>query len=197
MADGIITKECLDVLKATSDVTGSDRFMVPDTIWRTLCADRDEKGERASRHCQAAMLHLLKMSCDRPVSQGLAYLLDEVSSIDPEELLDLEMPVYVEQFLKVVRDVVWNRRAFRLEWQNDVDKTSVGLVPRHAKTGDHICILYGCTVPVVLRKLADVPDASSWQLLGDAYVHGIMDGEVISSSSRKVLQSLEAQFKIL
>ena len=197
MADGIITKGCLDILKATSDVTGLDRFMVPDTIWRTLCADRDEKGERAPRLYQTAALHLLKMSCDRPLLQGSAHLLDEVSSIDPEELLDLEMPVHVEQFLKIVRDVVWNRRIFRLEWQNDVDKSSVGLVPRNAKAGDHICILYGCTVPVVLRRQIDVTNASSWQLLGDAYVHGIMDGEVISSSSWKTLQSLEAHFKIL
>jgi hypothetical protein len=197
MADAIVTKECIDILRAASHGSCPDHVDVPDTIWRTLCADRDERGERAPYFYQAAMLHLLEISSGYPESDSLPHLLDEMSSIDPEEVLDLEMPEYVEQFLMVIRDVIWNRRTFRLKWKNNASKISVGLAPQQAKVGDQVCILYGCTVPVVLRQLTHATDGSSWHLIGDAYVHGIMDGEVISSSSSEALKSLETEFKIL
>jgi hypothetical protein len=197
MADAIVTKECIDILRAASHGSCPDHVDVPDTIWRTLCADRDERGERAPYFYQAAMLHLLEISSGHWESDSLPHLLDEMSSIDPEEVLDLEMPEYVEQFLMVIRDVIWNRRTFRLKWKNNASKISVGLAPQDAKVGDQVCILYGCTVPVVLRQLTHATDGSSWHLIGDAYVHGIMDGEVISSSSSEALKSLETEFKML
>jgi hypothetical protein len=48
----------------------------------------------------------------------------------------------------------------------------VGLTPCHSEPGDIICILYGCVVPFVLRR-----NGAGYQLIGEAYVHGIMDGE--------------------
>ncbi len=48
----------------------------------------------------------------------------------------------------------------------------VGLVPSHAEVGDAIFIIYGAIVPFTIR------DADNGQLesVGEAYVHGIMDG---------------------
>lgn len=53
-------------------------------------------------------------------------------------------------------------------------ETSFGLCPPRTKEGDIICILHGCSVPVVLR-----PTADGMELVGEAYVHGIMDGEAL------------------
>ncbi|KAE9368031.1 hypothetical protein N431DRAFT_290645, partial [Stipitochalara longipes BDJ] len=53
----------------------------------------------------------------------------------------------------------------------------IGTVPREAEVGDFVCILAGCDVPVVLRKIADSGD-NTYTLVSGAYVHGIMDGEV-------------------
>lgn len=54
-------------------------------------------------------------------------------------------------------------------------KGYIGLVPAKAREGDHICVLYGCSVPVILRKKGD-----HYVLIGESYVHGIMDGEALS-----------------
>lgn len=47
----------------------------------------------------------------------------------------------------------------------------IGLVPHMAKSGDHVVVFYGGTVPYVLRE---VP--GGYLLVGDSYVHGIMHG---------------------
>lgn len=51
----------------------------------------------------------------------------------------------------------------------------VGLVPSSAQQGDMICVLFGCSVPVIIRKLND-----HHVFIGESYVHGIMDGQVIT-----------------
>lgn len=196
MSDGMISKECISILRAASHEPQSEMDELPDTIWRTLCADRDEKGERAPFSYQEAMLHLLELSSKEHEPKSLLDLLDEMSSIDPEELLEMELPEHVEQFLTVIRDITWNRRTFRIKRNMHIVETMVGLIPQHAKVGDQICILYGCSVPVVLRKLPTSTDKSDWQLIGEAYVHGIMDGEIMSSSSFKALQSTKVEFTI-
>jgi hypothetical protein len=43
-----------------------------------------------------------------------------------------------------------------------------------------ICILFGASVPVVLRA-DSVGDDSDFRLIGECYVHGIMDGEAMHS----------------
>ncbi|TVY15382.1 hypothetical protein LARI1_G005623 [Lachnellula arida] len=51
-------------------------------------------------------------------------------------------------------------------------KGYIGLGPPSMLEGDIICILFGGEVPYVLR-----PMGSHWQLVGECYVHGIMQGE--------------------
>lgn len=51
----------------------------------------------------------------------------------------------------------------------------VGLVPAVAEIGDIIIIIFGATVPFVVREL----DSGKVQLIGEAFVYGIMDGEFL------------------
>jgi hypothetical protein len=55
------------------------------------------------------------------------------------------------------------------------DDGYVGLGPIKARQGDHICILYGCSVPLVFREIK-----GGFSLVGEAYVHGFMDGEALA-----------------
>jgi hypothetical protein len=54
------------------------------------------------------------------------------------------------------------------------EKGYLGLAPKIAKTGDSICVLLGCDKPLIMRREDD-----HYLLLGDSYVYGIMNREVI------------------
>nr|POE63704.1 heterokaryon incompatibility protein 6, or allele [Quercus suber] len=53
---------------------------------------------------------------------------------------------------------------------------SIGLGPRDLEEDDTIAVLYGCSAPVVLRNLSE---KDRYEVVGLAYVFGIMHGEVI------------------
>lgn len=59
-------------------------------------------------------------------------------------------------------------------WFGVTDKGYMGMLPRTTKAGDVVCIVKGAKVPMVLRKM---PSVDAYQLVGEAYVHGIMEGE--------------------
>lgn len=44
---------------------------------------------------------------------------------------------------------------------------------------DIVTILYGCIWPVILRPC---PDSDEYEMVGLAYVHGIMDGEAVEKN---------------
>jgi hypothetical protein len=196
LADAVITKECLEILGSASSKSPSNIMSLLDTIWRTLCADRDDKGDPAPRVYRAAMLHLLQINSEISIPGESTNLLDHISSIDIVELLDTEIPDHVKTFLLVIRDIIWNRRTFCSKVGDDNDRPLVGLIPQGARVGDEVCILYGCSVPVVLRKLIISKDKFCWQLIGDAYVYGIMDGEAIPTASSDTVQPMEIEFEI-
>ena len=54
----------------------------------------------------------------------------------------------------------------------------------------------GCSVPVVLRKQWRRNIQSHWQLVGEAYVHGFMDGEKIFPLSPAMDECAEIEFEI-
>jgi hypothetical protein len=51
----------------------------------------------------------------------------------------------------------------------------IGLAPATACEGDIVCVMLGCDVPLILRERDD-----HYELVGDAYVHGFMEGEAIN-----------------
>lgn len=55
----------------------------------------------------------------------------------------------------------------------------LGLGPSTISAGDIIAIILGLDTPLVLRAI----DKDHYQILGEAYVHGIMDGELMDDST--------------
>ncbi|KAF6811522.1 ankyrin and het domain protein [Colletotrichum sojae] len=70
------------------------------------------------------------------------------------------------------------------EHEKGVTKTTYGLCPPEAQVGDAICVLFGCSVPVILRETSD----GYVELLGEAYVHGYMDGEAVENLDENGVQ---------
>ncbi|KAF6826975.1 hypothetical protein CPLU01_09349 [Colletotrichum plurivorum] len=58
----------------------------------------------------------------------------------------------------------------------------IGMIPAKARKGDLICVLYGCSVPVLLRRAeagAGVGQDDSFSFVGECFVDGCMDGSVL------------------
>jgi len=54
----------------------------------------------------------------------------------------------------------------------------MGLGPWDTKVGDKMSVLLGLNVPLIWRgKKEDIREG--WEVVGEIYVHGIMDGEAI------------------
>ncbi|KAF3046215.1 hypothetical protein E8E11_002002 [Didymella keratinophila] len=111
---------------------------------------------------------------------------DESAGLDIEEALDKEYDPEIRDYLELVRQSVWHRRTFEGYRNDSSPESMVGLLPQAAKIGDTIGILYGCSVPVVLRKLQNDDGTSYWRLIGEAYVHIFMDGESKEGSFTEV-----------
>lgn len=63
------------------------------------------------------------------------------------------------------------------------DLGDIGLAPRMAQKGDVVCVLFGCSVPVVLRRLGQDgiqgQDGPVFKFVGECYLDGFMDGEAL------------------
>jgi hypothetical protein len=69
------------------------------------------------------------------------------------------------------------------------DATIIGLAPDNVEVSDAVCILHGCSVPVLLRRADNETRAKEntnarvqYRLIGECYVHGMMDGEAVGES---------------
>lgn len=66
----------------------------------------------------------------------------------------------------------------------------MGLVPPGSKAGDMVCLIYGAQTPYILRRDNDEHDVDGTHstptctVVGECYVHGMMDGEMMASGER-------------
>ncbi|GKT54220.1 heterokaryon incompatibility protein [Colletotrichum tofieldiae] len=84
----------------------------------------------------------------------------------------------IAQFFSCVSIATTMRRFFVEEREHGW----MGLVSQDAMEGDRIAVVDGGRVPYVLRPSREEPGC--WSLVGDAYVHGIMDGEGVALGER-------------
>ena len=64
----------------------------------------------------------------------------------------------------------------------------MGLGPPGVHNGDKVCVLPGCSFPLLLRGVRE-----HYVLVGEAYVCGIMDGEVLDDVGKAPVQLLNIQ----
>jgi hypothetical protein len=65
----------------------------------------------------------------------------------------------------------------------------VGFVPQGAESGDEVVLLRGAQVPFVVRRWEGKvvrTGTKEFVLMGEAYVHGVMDGVLSGRDERKV-----------
>ena len=161
----------------------SQNNRVPDVLWRLLVADRTPKGGNPPPWYRRACLHGL---VDLRVTDAEGNL----HSVTPP---DRKISENTTEYFRRVEAVVWNRRLFeatparRPSLQMTAagsDEPLFGLAPKGCEDGDLVCIFLGCSVPVVLKKVKNprVEEIDLFELVGEAYVHGIMDGEAMEDT---------------
>jgi hypothetical protein len=127
----------------------------PNDFWRTLVADRGKDNRNPPYYYAKA--------CAESVSKGGI----QSGAVSTTDLIHKEQNSIIAEFCRRVQAVIWNRQLVRAEWDstdlngNSVRKSHLGLVAASVRTGDLICILYGCSVPVVLRKNTKVGRSSA------------------------------------
>jgi hypothetical protein len=104
-------------------------------------------------------------------------LKEKPGEVDIRSLLSFSPPKIIHEFLKRVETVVWGRRLIK------TGEGRLGLVPRESKEGDLICILLGCSVPVVLGRIAEEDRGAGVTLIGACYIHGMMQGKALADNS--------------
>ena len=81
-----------------------------------------------------------------------------------------------------VQCVIWRRRFFKTNVKTAKHGESFfGLEPSDLRPGDTVCILFGCSVPIILRKVSGDQN-SPFRFIGGCYIHGVIDGEAISGT---------------
>lgn len=76
--------------------------------------------------------------------------------------------LWEEQFARRMDSVMLSRRLARLE------RNSLAAVPASSRVGDEVWIIPKLQTPFVLRRVEN----GEYELVGEAYVHGIMHGEI-------------------
>ncbi|KAH7361240.1 hypothetical protein BKA66DRAFT_444807 [Pyrenochaeta sp. MPI-SDFR-AT-0127] len=109
---------------------------VPERLWRTLIANKTKDGMQPLPNFPTYCLKMLQQEDTR----GDIHLDKIMTTIDADDGMS--------HFLRRVRDVCFNRKLFI----GGATKELTGLCPKGSRVGDIICILYGCSVPVVLRR---------------------------------------------
>jgi Heterokaryon incompatibility protein (HET) len=90
-----------------------------------------------------------------------------VNAQSTEDTLDLQAHLYI-RLLRALH----SRRSF-------ISSTGyVGLCPHQSRPGDQICIFFGSKIPYIVRPLS----GGFFELIGEAYVHDIMQGELSHES---------------
>jgi hypothetical protein len=64
------------------------------------------------------------------------------------------------------------------------------------KCNDAICILLGCSAPVIPRKMDD-EDGGGFNVIGRAYVYGKMDGEAVMALTKDQLAQQTREFRLI
>ena len=159
---GLLTQECLEMGGWKGP---KDRNEIPEELWRTLVAGRGPDGGNPPGWYHRA--------CWECFHRGTASGDVNIASL----ITNPKTPPLMVKFLKRVQGIVWNKLFVRSQQER-----LFGLGPRGTQIGDIICVLFGCSVPVILRPQIDPPSSKimHYEVVGESYIYGMMDGEAIS-----------------
>jgi hypothetical protein len=157
----------------------------PDDLLRTLVAGREVDGSHLPSYFRKTLHSIAFKRCAYDGAFNVQSLL-ETPQHDRRS----------ERLLNRIFAITPNRRLFKTTAQTGYH---LGLAPKKAKMGDKVCILYGCSVPVILRSHQDTIGGrvcQYYELIGDAFVNGVMEGHAVDENERSESDVKSQQFEL-
>ncbi|KAK5660007.1 hypothetical protein OQA88_13475 [Cercophora sp. LCS_1] len=162
-----------------------------EAVWRTMVGDKTLK----VRPAPPSAVDLLKFSLDfarasmtethSRVKSGAGYVDSMFGSVGSSFMAPHNVEKYGEM-MKLASDggpyfLFDSNRGSDPMMFCTTEKGYVGMVPPLSQPGDCIFLIFGSGVPYTLRAESCGKGNQRYQLVGESYVHGIMDGEALNS----------------
>jgi hypothetical protein len=164
-------RQMIQVHSGTVYVTGEP---IDEAFWQTVCAGELHKSvpvvfaaqvwKRVTRYSGVRITHIPRFLDPLGLVYSLFLLVWHLISNQP--LLEYELQ----------GRYTLNRRMIR------TSQCYIGLASCSANVGDQLAICKGSSVPLILRRLGR---SDRWELVGDTYLHGAMQGELFVKSKCK------------
>ncbi|KAE8417466.1 heterokaryon incompatibility protein-domain-containing protein [Aspergillus pseudocaelatus] len=190
---------------------------VPDHIWRTLIADRDFDGQIPPTLYQRVCLWCLDIADTFHNGHfNTDQLLHEESDMLRAYLTRVRNVTWNRRFFRALMKAPHTDSSYspsgQTERDNEVSGSEeepsfeegkrqwtendlFGLCPEATTLGDFICILYGCSVPVILRQ--STRDPKCYKVIGECYVHGKMEGEAVEDCKEEKTLGTDEVFGLI
>ncbi|KAN0114550.1 Heterokaryon incompatibility protein (HET) domain containing protein [Hyaloscypha variabilis] len=144
---------------------------VMERLWRTFMCNRTRENAVPGPECRFGFE--VYMEAALSVRTSTSVLAEwKANAVAKGDVSEEEGKMYdkaVETFHGANAKWCYNRRFFKTE------NGRFGWTVDGARVGDEICVLFEGDYPFVLRKEGD--DDACYTIVGDAYVHGVMEGE--------------------
>lgn len=161
-----IVQECIEIVK-TSRLYQSSPDLIWQALWRTLVGEQSH-GIQNNEPVQPAF------------ENGITYLrpliFSNISSIDIE-VIRLRSALRSDVYRAMQRTMFHRRFAL-------TESGHIGWVPETAEVEDNVAVFLGLGMPVTLRPCGSADHLN----VGECFVHGIMDGEVLQVPSLDIRQ---------
>jgi hypothetical protein len=181
--DGVIPKEGLEKAGWPGG-REEEVYKAPEKLWRTLVADRGPDGRNPPSWYHRACLHCLVK--DTPNGH-----------INTRDLLSQGQPDIVRDYLQRVQAITWNRVFLETNTWAERGEKLFGLGPPKTKVNDIVCILFGCSVPCILREHQLADGGRYFEFIGEAYIYGKMDGEAVTALKDHDLKAQTVEFRLM
>jgi hypothetical protein len=157
---------------------------VPDAHWRTIIANKHAGGQRYTGRGREAY-HLAKVETRKLTTANLPML--------PEEQR-LAMRPLTDYELRLAQDY-GQAFGYGSHGRSFISTRGgrVGVAPLSARQGDLICIFYNGFTPFIIRPIQDGQFRTSYELIGESYVDGLMYGEAFRMRDKRPDESFVLQ----
>ena len=176
-ANATIFKSWYRMANTLSGVEYSTGGTLENAFWRTICADiMPHAPDPAKLEPEPYKNDLRAVDKDYQVYRLWWHEVEATSQIHARSRIEFMDGLSIKSSVSAFDYQVSYSTLFRRFFISE--KGCIGLAPVGAEPGDRISVLFGGRVPYILRE-NQTDNPSNWTFIGDSYVHGIMDGEVI------------------